>query len=86
MLWDDQYFYFVSELIEEEISAILTERNTVIFHDMDFDIFIDPDDYCINTMYTVWDLLVKPTRKSIIFKKNTFQSMNHLQQTRRGAS
>ncbi|MBP1916095.1 hypothetical protein J2Z23_003077 [Lederbergia galactosidilyticus] len=43
MLWDDEYFYFGAELIEDEIWATLTERDSVIFHDNDFEIFIDPD-------------------------------------------
>ncbi|MEK3888352.1 carbohydrate-binding family 9-like protein [Bacillus sp. FSL K6-3431] len=70
MLWDDEYFYFGAELIEDEIWATLTERDAVIFHDNDFEIFIDPDgdthnyyEFEINALNTVWDLLlVKPYR------------------------
>lgn len=70
MLWDDEYFYFGAELIEDEIWATLTERESVIFHDNDFEIFIDPDgdshnyyEFEVNALNTVWDLLlVKPYR------------------------
>jgi hypothetical protein len=70
MLWDDEYFYFAAELIEDQIWATLTERDSVIFHDNDFEIFIDPDgdshryyEFEINALNTVWDLLlVKPYR------------------------
>ncbi|WP_178024561.1 carbohydrate-binding family 9-like protein [uncultured Paenibacillus sp.] len=70
MLWDDEYFYVGAEMEENEIWATLTERDTVIFHDNDFEIFIDPDgdshlyyEFEINALNTVWDLLlIKPYR------------------------
>ncbi|UVI29092.1 carbohydrate-binding family 9-like protein [Paenibacillus spongiae] len=70
MLWDDEYFYFAAEMIEDQIWATLTVRDSVIFHDNDFEIFIDPDgdthqyyEFEINALNTVWDLLlVKPYR------------------------
>lgn len=70
MLWDDEYFYFAAEMIEDQIWATLTERDSVIFNDKDFEIFIDPDgdthnyyEFEINALNTVWDLLlVKPYR------------------------
>lgn len=65
MLWDDEYFYIGAELEEDEIWATLTERDAVIFHDNDFEIFIDPDgdshqyyEFEINALNTVWDLLL----------------------------
>lgn len=70
MLWDDEYFYFAAEMEEEQIWATLTERDSVIYQDKDFEIFIDPDgdshqyyEFEINALNTVWDLLlVKPYR------------------------
>lgn len=70
MLWDDHYFYVAAEMIEDQIWATLTERDSVIFQDNDFEIFIDPDgdthqyyELEINALNTVWDLLlVKPYR------------------------
>ena len=70
MLWDDQNLYVGAELEEPHLWATLTERESVIFHDNDFEVFIDPDadnhDYFeieINALNTVWDLrLTKPYR------------------------
>lgn len=71
MLWDDNYLYFGAELEEDEIWATLTERESVIFQDNDFEIFIDPDgdthnyyEFEMNALNTIWDLLlVKPYRE-----------------------
>ena len=70
MLWDDEYLYFAAELEEPHIWATYTERESVIFHENDFEVFIDPDgdshhyyEYEINALGTDWDLmLVKPYR------------------------
>jgi len=70
MLWDDQYFYVAAELEEPHIWATLTQHDSVIFQDNDFEVFIDPDgdnhqyyEYEINAFGTDWDLrLVKPYR------------------------
>lgn len=70
MLWDDEYFYIGAELEDNEIWANQTERDSVIFYDNDFEVFIDPDgdthhyyEFEINALNTVWDLLLsKPYR------------------------
>jgi len=70
MLWDYEYFYFAADLEEDHIWATLTKRDTVIFYDNDFEIFIDPDgdthnyyELEMNAFNTVWDLLlIKPYR------------------------
>jgi len=70
MLWDDAYLYIGVYLEEPDVWATLTERDSVIFQDNDFEVFIDPDgdthDYYeleVNALNTVWDLLlVKPYR------------------------
>ena len=43
MLWDDNYLYIGAELEEDDIIARLTQRDTIIYHDNDFEVFIDPD-------------------------------------------
>ncbi len=65
MLWDDDYLYFAAYLEEPHIWATLTERESVIFYDNDFEIFIDPDgdthnymEYEINALGTEWDLFM----------------------------
>lgn len=70
MLWDGDYFYFAADLEEPHVWATLTKRDSVIFHDNDFEIFIDPEgdtlnyyELEINALNTVWDLqLGKPYR------------------------
>jgi len=70
MLWDDQYFYISAEMEEPHVWGTLTRRDSVIFHNNDFEVFIDPngdrDEYYeleINALNTVWDLfLPKPYR------------------------
>jgi hypothetical protein len=65
MLWDENYFYFAAILQEPHIWAKLKERDSVIFFDNDFEIFIDPDgdthnyfEFEMNAFNTVWDLLL----------------------------
>jgi hypothetical protein len=70
MLWDDAYLYIGAYLEEPHLWATLTERDSIIFQDNDFEVFIDPDgdthnyyELEMNALNTVWDLLlVKPYR------------------------
>jgi hypothetical protein len=70
MLWDDRYLYIGAYLEEPHLWATLTERDSIIFQDNDFEVFIDPDgdthayyELEMNALNTVWDLLlVKPYR------------------------
>jgi len=65
MLWDDKYLYIGAELEEPHVRATLSERDSVIFHDNDFEVFMDPDDDGLmyselemNALNTTWDLLL----------------------------
>ncbi|MBX3117783.1 MAG: carbohydrate-binding family 9-like protein [Fimbriimonadaceae bacterium] len=70
MLWDDEFFYIGAELEEPHVWGTLTEHDSVIFHDNDFEVFIDPNgdnheyyEFEINALGTYWDLLLtKPYR------------------------
>jgi Carbohydrate family 9 binding domain-like len=70
MLWDDQFLYIAAEMEEPHLWATLTEHDSVIFQDNDFEVFLDPDgdnqNYCeleLNAKNTTWDLLLtKPYR------------------------
>ena len=70
MAWDDDYFYVAAEMVEPHLWGTLTERDAVIYHDNDFEVFIDPDgdnhryyELEINALGTEWDLfLVRPHR------------------------
>src|SRR5215207_9003753 len=70
MLWDDQFLYIAAEMEEPHLWATLTEHDAVIFHDNDFEVFLDPDgdnhnygELELNAKNTTWDLLLtKPYR------------------------
>ncbi len=70
MLWDEKYFYIAARLEEPHLWATYTERESIIFHENDFEIFIDPNgdthnyvEIEINALNTIWDLLLtKPYR------------------------
>eukprot|EP00049_Salpingoeca_infusionum_P010011 m.169847 g.169847 ORF g.169847 m.169847 type:complete len:438 (-) comp14511_c0_seq3:1246-2559(-) len=66
--WDDVYLYVGAELEEPDIWATLTEHDTVIFQDNDFEVFVSADgtshmykEYEMNALNTSWSLcLNKP--------------------------
>lgn len=65
MLWDESALYIAAELTEPHLWATLTEHDSVIFQDPDFEVFVDPDgdshDYGeleLNAKNTTWDLLL----------------------------
>lgn len=65
MLWDDRYWYVAAELQEPDLWATIRERDAVIFHDNDFELFVDPSgtgrryfEVEINQYGTVWDLFL----------------------------
>ena len=41
MLWDDEALYVGAWMEEPQVVATLTERDSVIFHDNDFEFFIN---------------------------------------------
>ena len=43
MLWDDVYLYIGAELEEPHLWATYTKHDSVIFHEPDFEVFLDPD-------------------------------------------
>lgn len=68
MLWDSEYLYIGAWMKEPHVWGTLTEHDSVIFHDNDFEVFIDPDgdnheyyEFEMNALNTGWDLfLLKP--------------------------
>ena len=72
MLWDDTYFYILAKLEEPHVWATLKQRDTIIFYNNDFEVFVDPDgdtynyyELEMNALNTVWDLFVsKPYREN----------------------
>ena len=69
-LWDEQYLYIAAQLEEPEVKATLTQHDSVIFHDNDFEVFLKPlpdtpsyYEFEMNALNTGWDLfLPKPYR------------------------
>jgi len=79
MLWDDNFLYVAAELEEPDVWANITERDAVIFHDNDFEVFIDPDgdthnytEYEMNALNTVWDLLLEQPYRDRSFVLNNY--------------
>ncbi|ABC44432.1 conserved hypothetical protein [Salinibacter ruber DSM 13855] len=70
MLWDDEALYVAASLEEPDVWGTLTQRDTVVYYDDDFEVFIDPNgtthnyyEVEVNALETVWDLmLLKPYR------------------------
>lgn len=65
MAWDETHLYIAAELEEPHVWATLKQRDTIIFYDNDFEVFIDPDgdthhyyELEINAFKTAWDLLL----------------------------
>ncbi|UKJ07890.1 carbohydrate-binding family 9-like protein [Solitalea lacus] len=65
MLWNDVGLSILADLEEPHVQASITQRDAVIFHDNDFEVFIDPDndginyyEIEINALNTVWDLML----------------------------
>ncbi|MCX6245913.1 MAG: carbohydrate-binding family 9-like protein [Bacteroidetes bacterium] len=70
LLWDDTYIYLAAELQEPDIWATIHEKDQVIFHDNDFELFLDPDgngrnyyEIEVNALGTIWDLLLTKAYK-----------------------
>jgi hypothetical protein len=65
MLWDENYFYVAARLEDPHVWATLTQRDTVIFYNNDFEVFLDPDgdthqyyELEVNAFGTFWDLML----------------------------
>ena len=66
MLWDDNYLYIAAELEEPNVHGTLTQHDSVIFHDDDFEVFIKPlpetqsyYEFEMNALNTGWDLFLE---------------------------
>ena len=65
MIWGVEGLVIGADLVEPHVWATLTERDSIIFEDPDFEVFIDPDadglryyELEINALGTEWDLLL----------------------------
>lgn len=83
MLWDDSCLYVAARLEEPDLWADLTKRDEVVWHDPDFEVFIDPQGCAhsyfeieVNCIGTVFDLSLENAyrakiRPFIQFQYNT---------------
>lgn len=70
MVWDDDCLYIAGTLFETDVRAKLSQRDTIIYYDNDFEVFIDPYDkgvgyfeFEVNARGVLFDLLMdKPYR------------------------
>jgi hypothetical protein len=71
ILYDATNLYIAAELEEPDVKATLTQHDSVIFHDNDFELFLKPPladpgyfEFEINALNTSWDLFLnKPYRE-----------------------
>jgi len=68
LLWDNRFLYVYAELEEPHVWGTITRKNAVMYHDNDFEVFIDPDgdnhnyyEFEMNAINSIWELtLAKP--------------------------
>lgn len=65
MLWDNDYLYVYSKMKEPHIWASLKQRDTIVFYNNDFEVFIDASgkgknygEIEVNAYNTIWDLFL----------------------------
>ncbi len=65
MLWDDRYLYIAAFLQDPHVWATLSKHDQIVFHDNDFEFFIDPNgdgenyyEVEINALGTIFDLFL----------------------------
>ena len=65
MAWDDAAWYIAARLEEPHVWGDLTRHDSVIFHNNDFELFVDPDgdshrygELELNALNTTWDLFL----------------------------
>lgn len=81
MAWDSTYFYVAAWMEEPHVWATLTEHDSVIFQDNDFEVFIDPDgdaaryfEFEINALGTTWDLYLQRAYRDQGSADNSWES------------
>jgi len=70
MIWNHQFLFVGAQMQEPDLWGTIRTRDSVIYRDNDFEVFIDPDgdsrkyvELEINALGTVWDLLLMRTYK-----------------------
>ncbi|CAI5728492.1 unnamed protein product [Hyaloperonospora brassicae] len=65
MMHDDNTLYVAAELMEPKVWGTLTEQNSTLYHENDFEVFLNPDgsrqhyyEVEVNCLNTTWELLL----------------------------
>lgn len=65
MLWDDTCLYLFTEMEEPHIWAYFDKRDQIVYHENDFEVFLDPDgdthhyfEFEVNALNTLFDLFL----------------------------
>jgi hypothetical protein len=68
LLWDDEFLYIGAQLEEPHVWATFTQHDQIVFHDNDFEVFIDPNgdtreyyEIEVNALNTIFDLFLERT-------------------------
>ena len=79
MLWDDDFLYVGAILEEPNIDAKLTQRDTIIYYDNDFEVFIDPDSdghnyFAPSVTPSTWKMMRKPFPERVMYTRSQWGS------------
>uniref|UniRef100_K3WTH1 Carbohydrate-binding domain-containing protein n=1 Tax=Globisporangium ultimum (strain ATCC 200006 / CBS 805.95 / DAOM BR144) TaxID=431595 RepID=K3WTH1_GLOUD len=65
MMYDDEHLYIGAELVESKIWGTLHTKNSTMYHENDFEVFLNPDgsrhhyyELELNCLNTIWELLL----------------------------
>lgn len=79
LLWDDSTLYIAAYLQEPHLWATITENESIIFYDNDFEVFIDPDgdnhnyfELEFNAFNTIWDLFLQRPYRDVVKADNSW--------------
>lgn len=93
MLWDNENLYILAELEEPHVWAYYDKHDMIVYHENDFEVFIDPDrnthnyyEFEVNAQNTLFDLFMnKPYRNggraNIGWNAKGFKSAIHIDGT-----
>lgn len=66
LLWNDEALFIAARLEDPDVRARLTGRDEIVYHDNDFEVFLDPDgdgrnymEIEINALNAIFDLLLE---------------------------
>ncbi|PTN03803.1 sugar-binding protein [Mangrovibacterium marinum] len=71
MLWDQDYLYILAQLEEPNIWAYYDQRDMIVYHENDFEVFVDPNgdginyfEYEVNARNNLFDLFMSKSYRS----------------------